>query len=261
MKKCVIIPIYNQKLSDYELISLNQLLLKLKNHSIEIICPERLSNLICKIDDKLEKFNIKAFDNSYFESIQSYSRLLLQPHFYKSFLNYDFILIAQLDSFIFKDEFNKWCSKNYDYIGAPWYNTENSSRFYSKMLTSSNPIISWIKRNVDYNRGKKIFVGNGGLSLRKVKSFYNISKWLQFIEPNIFKYEINEDFVWSILVTKYFKNFKVPTFEEALRFSVEENPKTSLELLEGELPFGCHAWEKHDIEIWKPVFNKFGYKI
>lgn len=262
MTSCIIaIPIYNENLDANEQNALKRVFQVDHGCQIIIFAPENINLSSVQVFLCNRAVSIKYFKKKYFSSVHEYSRLLLSPFFYKAFLSYEYILIYQLDAFIFQSNLFEWCNKDYDYIGAPWFETSKTLRFYSKMLTSSNPLISWIKRNIDYNRGDKIFVGNGGLSLRKVKSFYNISKWLPFIEPNIFKYNINEDFVWSILVTKYFKNFRVPGFEEALRFSVEENPKESLELLGEELPFGCHAWGKHDIGIWRPIFDKFGYKI
>ena len=47
--------------------------------------------------------------------------LMLSPFFYESFLDFKYVLIHQLDVFIFKDELNYWCNQNYDYIGAPWF--------------------------------------------------------------------------------------------------------------------------------------------
>lgn len=257
----ITIPLYKETLNSNELISLNRIRQLFKDYQLVFLAPDQLDLSTNKIFLNNSKISVKYFEKKYFSSIQGYNKLLLSPFFYKLFLDYEFILIYQLDAFIFQNNLHEWCTKSYDYIGAPWYDTSNSFRFYQKMAKSNNLFINCLKNRIDFNKGEKIHVGNGGLSLRKVKTFYNISKWLQFIEPNLFKYKINEDFVWSILVTKYFKKFRVPTFEEALKFSVEENPKTSLELLGGNLPFGCHAWEKHDINVWRPIFRTFGYKI
>ena len=115
---------------------------------------------------------------------------------------------------------------------------------------------------MDYLRGKSICVGNGGFSLRKIKSFIRIAKWLPFIEPNLFKYGVNEDIIWSILGPKYFKSFKIPELNEALGFSIEESPEKAYELHNYSLPFGCHGWyNSSNIEFWKPFIEKFGHEL
>ncbi len=43
---------------------------------------------------------------------------MMDNTFYKQFLNYEYILIYQLDAFVFKDELN-YCSQGIDYVGAP----------------------------------------------------------------------------------------------------------------------------------------------
>jgi hypothetical protein len=172
-----------------------------------------------------------------------------------------YILIYQLDALIIKDELNHWCSRDYDYIGAPWFDIETKYSFYQKLCNSSNAIFRWIKRKVDFNKGQKIFVGNGGFSLRKIKTFKSVSKWLPFIEPNLFKYKINEDIVWSILVPKYFRNFKIPCREEALFFSIETNPSRALREIKNELPFGCHGWDNKNSNFWSETLKKYNIEV
>jgi hypothetical protein len=42
---------------------------------------------------------------------------------------------------------------------------------------------------------------------------------------------------------------------------VELEPKKAFEMLEGKLPFGCHAWEKREPDFWKPIIESYGYKL
>lgn len=45
---------------------------------------------------------------------------------------------------------------------------------------------------------------------------------------------------------------KIPNCEEAINFSFECSPKYLYELTGDRLPFGCHAWQKHDYDVfWK----------
>ena len=70
-----------------------------------------------------------------------YSALLKQPEFYDRFLNWSHVLIYQTDALIFRKIDDIYF--NYDYIGAPWKDNNQ-----------------WCKYNA----------GNGGFSLRNIKS-------------------------------------------------------------------------------------------
>jgi hypothetical protein len=64
-------------------------------------------------------------------------------------------------------------------------------------------------------------------------------------------YDGNEDLFWGLIAPGNFSWFKVASVVEARKFSFESNPRKLLELNEGQLPFGCHAWHKNDPEFWK----------
>lgn len=243
----VIIPIYKQQLDANELISLKQCLKVLKKYPIIFIGPGNLDTTayqnIC--DDA--SFKLITFPDFYFSNIAGYNQLMLSPVLYKTFLNYKFILIYQLDAYVFKDELIYWCNQNYDFIGAPNIPHENCSntmqflKGYSKFLATVNKLLK---------TGHKISnVGNGGFSLRKTRTCYWLLKllkakvkvWEPYNEDGFFKY-------WGNLL---YPIFKLPTDEKALRFSIEDSPGVSLEKLNGELPFGCHAFEKYEWETWK----------
>ena len=58
------------------------------------------------------------------------------------------------------------------------------------------------------------------------------------------------DPLWQLslqqVAPKNFPWFKVASFDEARKFSFECNPRKLFELNQNQLPFGCHAWQKHD---------------
>ena len=49
----------------------------------------------------------------------------------------------------------------------------------------------------------------------------------------------------------------LPTTEEAAHFAFEQSPQYLYDTItHGQLPFGCHAWRKHQYEeFWKPFIN------
>lgn len=224
----VIIPIYKSQLTDSESRSFKQCLDILGNHPLMLVAPNGLDTTVY---ENIAGRNLQRtyFNKRYFTSVSGYSELLLSKKFYCQFEAYEYILIYQLDAWVFRDDLSYWCEKNYDYIGAPWL--------------EAPPITSDKKPLINISNFLKNKVGNGGLSLRKVKTHIRWAWWVFFL----FKlFPKNEDILWTLFVP-----FKKPNEMEALHFAFELNPKQSYELLNEQLPFGCHAWEKYDPIFWK----------
>ena len=226
----VVIPVYKIKPSDSELISFQQCLTVLGRYPFVLIAPLGFDS---KVYDQIagKKLSYVYFDKNYFSSTNAYSKLLLNKSFYKQFSSYTYILLYQLDAWVFKDELSSWCELDYDYIGAPWLEAP-------PITSGKRPIINL--SNLLKNR-----VGNGGFSLRKVESHIRWSNWVSFLFKFIPK---NEDILWSLFVP-----FKKPSYIEALAFAFEMDPEKSFELNKNRLPFGCHAWEKHNPRFWNKI--------
>lgn len=224
----VVVPVYKPRLEGSELKSLLQCIHILGNHPIIIAAPVDLDTGFYQQVSNHE-IQVIRFAEKYFTSTTGYSELLTSAHFYRSFISFKYILIYQVDAWVFRDELSYWCQQDYDYIGAPWI--------------EKPPITSGKKPLVDLSERLYNKVGNGGLSLRKVKTHIRWS-WLVGI---IFKFlPKNEDILWTL-----FAPLKKPKALHALRFAYELNPEKSYELTDKQLPFGCHAWEKYQNEFWK----------
>lgn len=214
----------------------------------------------------LAGFDAVDFQDSCFLSVDTYSRLLLSDDFYLRFNDFEFILIVQLDALILKPDLERWLRTGADYIGAPWFEGDDPAAGPSR-------------------------VGNGGLSLRRVQAFRRVlgsrsipsmgpSSWLRLVrclpdlgtlsplrrmrkalsvlrsarvgvERYCRSYSLNEDHFWSDRALLFDPTFAVASVEEGLRFAFERFPRTCLELAGGRLPFGCHAWMKHDPGFWR----------
>lgn len=251
----VVIPIYKTALSDYECISLRQVRKVLGKHSIVIIKPKSLD--ISSLWSICPQTDVEEFDDKFFQGISAYNRLMLSPEFYSRFADSRYILIYQLDAYVFKDDLIYWCRQDYDYIGAPWL-VRPIYRFPLLRFTS------WLKKvicsmfDIPNSQVTNFKVGNGGFSLRKVSSHLRattelhnvIEQYLAHRKNHIF----NEDVFFSIEVNKHGMNFRYPSYEEALKFSFDKYPKLCFQLTNGELPFGCHSWYKrHMKKFWFPV--------
>ena len=158
------------------------------------------------------------------------------------------------------------CAQPYDYVGAPW--------------------LTPIRTNVGLLSGG----ANGGFSLRRVDSFLRVltadkglarrcaDRWRDHCRnltpaaylrdlPKRFlracgyhngarwlleHYPDGEDVFWSHDAPLICPEFRVAPRESALRFAFERDPAHSLTLTNGQMPFGCHAWERYDRSFWDP---------
>ncbi len=207
-KIAVVIPVYRE-LDELEKFSLAQARKVLGRYPLIFIAPEGKNFSCFEAGDMIAHFPAENF-----QSVKTYSTLLLTPQFYETFLAFDYILIYQLDAFVFYDALEYFCSLGYDYIGAPWpYLVEVGKKF--------------------------LRVGNGGFSLRNVKAHYNLL--LNHADLVAQHENLNEDAILSYCGTQV-DDFRVAPIDVAYKFSMEYNPDRCIRKNGGKLPFGCHGW-------------------
>ncbi|SCD21348.1 GT_2_WfgS_like [Proteiniphilum saccharofermentans] len=200
---------------------------------------------------------VERFPDYFFTSISGYNRLMLDVDFYRRFSGYKYMLIHQTDAFLFKPDLQYWCSKNYDYIGAPWLAPRKikKAELYAFVLAVCPWIYSDSKR-----RSVKLYnnIGNGGLSLRKIGTFIKILESAKvqmilntYLEKQVSGTLYNEDIFWSFEGRRLYKKFNKPDWREAMYFSTELHPSFAYNLMHKQLPFGCHAPFVYEPEFWK----------
>lgn len=238
----IVIPVYQATLSDAEKASLKQCMEVLGNYPVYIVKPESLE--LTAIQAAYPSINFISFDDAFFKGTAGYNKLLVSLDFYRSFLAYQYILIYQLDAFVFKDELTSWCEAGYDYIGAP---SLHESKYDSLPSSLKNTFAEALSNHR--------IVLNGGLSLRKIPAFIRYLKIYNCFYP---AWLGNEDMLFSQEATRLIpmKLFlRLPKWQQALRFSFEKSPAASFEITGHELPFACHAWERYDPEFWVPYID------
>lgn len=280
MELCiVVIPVYKPDPNDAECASFRRTLSILHNHDICVV-----THLGCALDkyqqlaaEVSKTFRVEFFDSVFFRSVGDYNNLCFSNEFYNRFIQYEYMLIAQLDVWIFDDQLDYWCRQGYDYIGAPIYHAYTPSSFTRKFLG----------------------VGNGGFSLRKISHclrVVNHNRWMPLVKPlemirfywNLGRYtkdftdswlrrlgiiptlaakiigihnnldfyinnHVNEDLIFGQWANESWGGgCTLPDEEVASCFSFEVHPEY-LYRKTGHLPFGCHAFLK-----WE--YNEFWYK-
>ena len=236
----VVIPVYKEELDEFEKISLAQVKKILGNYPLIFVAPEG------------KNFSYAAgsqtvyFPQKFFVSVNSYNQLMKSPSFYEKFLSYEYILIYQLDAFVFSDMMNYFCSLGYDFIGASW------------IYHNSRKIV----------KDGKIYhprVGNGGFSLRKVSAFHNLLINHKNFDEDLQKsYEDEfyaEDVFFACCGILFDEEFHVAPLKISYQFAFEHLPKHHMNKNGGKLPFGCHSWYKAGADFCTEILAKFGYDL
>lgn len=222
-KVAILIPTYYNIFSQAEKCAVQQCLKILAKYPVFFIIPNDLevkNDLVC------EKVQYVKVPKQWMDSIESYSKMLCSIEFYERFIEFEYVLIYQLDAFVFQDRLQDFCEAGYDYYGAPW--------LYG----------SW-------NGKERLYVGNGGFSLRRTQAVINL------LETE--KYEGgHEDTFFGGCKTDF---FRVAPIDIALEFAFETDVRKCYIMNNKQLPFGCHAWEKWDYSFWEPFIEREGYHL
>lgn len=236
MKIGVVIPTYKTELSPLEEISLDRCRKVLGRYPRIFVVPQGKNFPYIAPNE-----SVAQFPPQFFQSVQTYSRLLMSPGFYATFKAFDYILIYQLDAFVFYDALENFCRLGYDYIGAPW------------------PRYVW--RNPDITK-KTPRVGNGGFSLRNVRACREILT--AFAQSTEFRYVIEdsvEDGFFALCGMLNANKFHVAPVNVAENFAMEWYPARAVKKLRNFLPFGCHNWYRFGADFYVDLFANFGYDL
>jgi len=248
----VVIPIYKQNITVDEKLAIVACYQVLGKYPIVFVCGKNLQTETYKkiVQEENGNFNKITFADNNFGNFKSYNRFCMNSKFYKTFSEYKYMMLYQLDAFVFRDELEFWIEKNYDYIGAPWYNDRKGAKIPEDKLTLFG-------------------VGNGGFSLRKIGTLYRLFRnpVLYFLCHIKLKIKIKE-YIHALGLMLFGKNedivihrfgkagmLEIPSEQEALNFAFDTHPALSFRLNGEKLPFGCHAWEKNK-NFWKNHIKK-----
>lgn len=267
MDNIIVVPVYKKDIDKWEEISFRRCCEILGQYKITLVTHIQCD---CTMYDKIAaEYQVtlakEYFSINYFENIAAYNRLMLSGEFYHRFLNYKYMLIYQLDAYVFSDQLKYWCNKEYDYIGAPWF---------TDYLSVKDGGLLWK-------------VGNGGLSLRKVSTMHKVfakkGAFLSFMQLWRLKDTNNVTFIRKLLsvciralgyknsISFFLMNYtqnedvficqyleelgvllNIPSPSEAMYFAYENNPSYLFQMMGEQLPFACHAWKRYEYnEFWK----------
>lgn len=259
---CIVIPIYKTVLNEFEVQAVLQCIKVLSGYSIIFVGPQELDMTFYKTNFPSIQTTV-FFKNIYFENLKGYNKLLLNPEFYKSFTQYEYMLVYQTDSYVFRDELLDWANKGYDYIGGIWFDDYHGTPQLDakiwhpgngglslrkidkviKILTSSSYPLKSLKQLAVDNK-KNLAVGRKAFLNGLFKIPYKFLSRKNNLKHYVINFEENEDVLFMELSLK-FNKIRVPSVSESIGFSWDRLP-FYLHSKVGHLPFGCHAWYRED---------------
>lgn len=260
----IVIPVHKSYMDKFEVVSLKQAQKVFSHRDVFLISPQGLDTACYELE--FPELKIMTFPGKYFKNVGAYNKLKLSLTFYDSFKDYDFLLTYELDSFVFFDAIDFWIEKDFDYIGAPWFEDFSKANSQSKLIAVGNSGFSL--RKVETIRAKLkryIYINPPNRKVRGIQLFmrlvFGVNYWLfqKFLKTNItlekYCFELEDKFICFRL-----KKIKIASVDEAMYFSFEVNP-AALFKETGQLPFGCHAWSKYDLDFWRPLIEEQGYEL
>lgn len=268
MKTIIVIPVYKNPDAD-ELISLRRCCKVLSRYEMSLVCPDDFDTSAFHAiwDEYGLKLKEERFVPQFFRNIAGYNRLLLSEEFYARFAEYDYMLIYQPDVYVFEDRLVDWCNKGYDFVGAPIFGSTSDTTIHLERGRVGNGGLSLrrIKAYTDYFSGNKNVIPIQSIAQRigLIDKFY--TRWLVWIlmvcgwrnKPKSYanNWNNNEDDFWSGALCGTNYELTKPSVREAMDFAFERFPR-ELYGMTKHLPFGVHAWKKYEYEeFWKDKIN------
>lgn len=234
---CIVIPYYKEQLDENEMTSYSRVLSVLSGYDIAVAAPEKIRASL----DIIGAITVYLPDDR-FVSRLSYSQMMLDPSFYELFAEYEYILLYQLDAYVFSDRLIEFCDMGYDYIGAPL------------------PKFEWFDLYHNLSIKESYSVGNGGFSLRKVESCIRVLKKKQEIYDRSGLGDVfdrSEDEFWGYCGRCDDIDFIVPNIDTANNFATWGYEKELFDKYPDELPFGVHGWYTAPWKnVWMPFVNR-----
>jgi hypothetical protein len=276
---CVVIPVFRASLTRAERAALERCHSVLQRYPVAMAAPEGLD--CTALSARYPALRKEGFPDQYFASAHAYNCLMLADEFYARFAQYEYILLHQLDAFVFEDQLSDWCERGYDYVGAPWIWSIREPtlpyRVYTAALRRICRLIARPRANDSppdtfFYRQLAYAAGNGGFSLRRVASMRRALARLperadlyRNAKPSVRAERATgrwgEDVFFSVEANRYRGCVRVPRFKTAATFAWETSPTIAARVAGIALPFGCHGWDKLHTGDWRPVFARLGYDL
>ena len=138
---------------------------------------------------------VRFVDAVHLASVSAYSSWMAGPEVYELFSDAEFITLCQTDAVLVRSVAHV-DTRGWDFLGAPWDPPIRvlhwGSRLSVHSSTGGGPLLARVL-------GRKLTVGNGGLSIRRVSAFLDVATGLQRNTPPHFAARVHEDVYFAAL--------------------------------------------------------------
>lgn len=262
----VVVPIHRRELSEDEEVCLWRCSGMLAPWRKYFLAPAGLA-----LDGLEERY---GFDGTierascFFGSQWTYNWMMLDHQLYALFEPYRFVLVHQLDAFLFRRNLEEFLALDFDYFGAPWphwFSTRalggpigavgNGGLSLRSVEKSKNALLRCIDAPADLLRAG--IPGPGGLG-----TFYNKAELLarsgrfrdRAFRRVLLNWQSNEDIFWALVAPRIGVGFRAAPLDVAAQFAIDLDPEEFLgNPIDSELPFGCHGWASNAAPLWMRI--------
>ncbi len=246
----VVIPLYKKTLADWEIAALKNNVRQLRRYPVTFLIPEGIFPDVLEAYPSVERIFVSQNWLGSRRGIAGYNAMMMSASFYALFSDVEYVLICHTDAWIFRDELDVWCRKDYDSIAAPWPLRPLYKHFPFSVLLQARKALAHsydgLTRFDMYGQ-----VGNGGLCLRRVGVFREacMEYASDIAHFNALDDSLhNEDIFWALIP----KTLRIPDVSLAVRFSFDLKPRVCYRMNGGRLPMGCHGFmHKSRVGFWK----------
>jgi hypothetical protein len=238
----IIIPIHKSNLTAFEQENLK--ITQFNNPTAEFVLYTHKECNVKVYEKILKSFTIKITNKNNLSSRDSYNEMMKCPSFYEDFLDFEFMLILQLDAVLVKN-ISTIKPGDYDFIGAPWFPSFYVRQIYNDIFSLPIPTTKFLR---------ELTVGNGGLSIRRTKNFFEATKMIYENRIGSFSPKVPEDVLFSF--NQESLQLKYPSKDFAGGIFIEKYAKSRI--LEQD-PYGYHGLEKYHKYIRRDILSKFNF--
>ena len=132
---------------------------------------------------------VRVIDDRHLSDVESYSAWMTTPEPYEMFIDSTVMAVCQTEAVIVR-HIQPQDLTGVDFLGAPWEPAVRSLKLGRRLVlhspTGGGPALARIF-------GRRLKVGNGGLSMRRTEVFARVSALLQESVPEHFARRIHED--------------------------------------------------------------------
>lgn len=181
---------------------------------------------------------VRFVDPVHLSSVSAYSAWMAGPEVYELCSDADFLTVCQTDAVLVRSVTHV-DTHGWDFLGAPWDPPIRvlhwGTRLSVHSSTGGGPLLTRFL-------GKRLTVGNGGLSIRRVTAFLDVATQLQRSMPRHFATRVHEDVYFAALGPS--AGLRVASSEQAGGVFCESRARGLTHTADF---FGFHALEK-----WNP---------